>query len=98
MRQFGEEFLTLLSIGEEFQQVFACHLEKSFWLSINDVVNEQRCCVLEVQLVQPVFHKEQVCTCEQVEVWLSQQHGRLWKIPQQQQQPAALQCLQFLSN
>ena len=29
--------------------------------------------VLEVQLAQPVFHKEQVCTCEQLEVWLSQQ-------------------------
>jgi len=30
--------------------------------------------MLEVQLV---FHKEQVCTCGQLEVQLSQQHGML---------------------
>jgi len=30
--------------------------------------------LLEAQLV---FHKEQVRTCGQIEVWLSQQHGRL---------------------
>jgi len=30
--------------------------------------------LLEVQLA---FHKEQVCTCGQIEVQLSQQHGRL---------------------
>jgi len=48
--------------------------------------------VLEAQLVQLVFHKEQVCTCEQLEVQFSQQHGRLQK-DLQLQQLAALQCL-----
>jgi len=33
--------------------------------------------VLEAQLVQLVFHKGHVCTCGQLEVQLSQQHGRL---------------------
>jgi len=33
--------------------------------------------LLKAQLVQLVFHKEQVCTCGQIEVQLSQQHGRL---------------------
>jgi len=33
--------------------------------------------MLEVQLA---FHKGHVCTCGQLEVQLSQQHGRLWKI------------------
>jgi len=36
--------------------------------------------MLEVQLA---FHEEQVCTCGQLEVQLSQQHGRLWKDLQQ---------------
>jgi len=41
--------------------------------------------------VQLVFHKGHVCTCGQIEVQLSQQHGRLQKIPQPQL--AALQVL-----
>jgi len=48
--------------------------------------------LLEVQLVQLVFHEEQVCICGQIEVQLSQQHGRLWKIPQPQL-AALQQCL-----
>jgi len=46
--------------------------------------------LLEVQLAQLAFHKEQVCACGQLEVWLRQQ--------QQQSQLAALQRLQFLTN
>jgi len=51
----------------------------------------QRRWMLEAQLA---FHKEQVCTCGQLEVQLSQQHGRLQKIPQPQL-AALQQCLQF---
>ena len=53
--------------------------------------------LLEVQLVQLVFHKEQVRTCGQIQVQLSQQHGRLEKIPQPQL-AALWQRLQFLMN
>jgi len=53
--------------------------------------------VLEVQLAQLAFHQEQVCTCEELEVQLSQQHGRLQK-DLQQEQPAAPQRLQFLTS
>jgi len=35
---------------------------------LKKVVTSPRMLLLEVQLVQLVFHKGQVCTCEQVEV------------------------------
>jgi len=50
--------------------------------------------LLEAQLA---FQEEQVCTCGQLEVQLSQQHGRLWKIPQPWL-AALQQCSQFQSN
>jgi len=53
--------------------------------------------VLEVQLVQLMFHKEQVRTCGQIEVQLSQQHGRLWKILQPQL-ATLWQCSQIPTN
>jgi len=57
----------------------------------------KRPALLEAQLAQLAFHKEQARACGQLEAQLSQQRGRLWKTPQPWL-AALQQRLSFLMN